>query len=66
MVNSRMRFKVLMNHNDRSVAAMAGPNQVTENTVRVVCDGLETWRFGVCSLKCQNGQQRSHPQNAIY
>ena len=54
MVNSSLRFKVLMNHNDRSVAAMAGPKDVTENAVRVVWDRLETWRFGVCSLKCQN------------
>ena len=55
MVNSRLRFKVLTDHNDRSVAAMTGRKDVTVNTVRFVCDRLETWRFGVYSLKCQNG-----------
>ena len=65
MVNSRLRFKVLVNHNDRSVAAMAGPRDVTENTVRVVCDWLETWRIGVCSLTCPNETAESTSQNAI-
>ena len=65
MVNSRLRFKVLMNHNDRSVAAMAGPKDVTVNTVRVVCDRLKTWRLGVCSLKCQNGTANIISQNDI-
>ena len=65
MVNSRLRVKVLMNRNDRSVAAMAGPKDVTENTVRVVRDRLETWRFGVCSLKCQSGTAEITLQNAV-
>ena len=66
MANSRLRFKVLMNQEDRSVAAMAGPKDVTEHTVRVVCDKLETWRFGVCSLKCQNETAEITSQNDIF
>ena len=65
MVNSRLRVKMLMNRIDRSVAAMAGPKDVTENTVKVVCDKLDTSRFGVYSLKCQNGTPGVTSQNAI-
>ena len=42
MVNSRLRFKALMNHDDGSVVAMSRPRDVTENTVRVVCDRWKT------------------------
>ena len=55
---------MLMNHNDTSVAAMAGPKDVAEKMVRVVCDRVGTWRFGVCSLKCQNGTAEITSQNA--
>ena len=55
---------MLMNHNDTSVAAMAGPKGVAEKMVRVVCDRVGTWRFGVCSLKCQNGTAEITSQNA--
>ena len=65
MVNSRLRFKVLMNQNDGSVAAMEGPKDVTENMVRVVCGWLETWRFGECTLKCQNGTAEITSKNAV-
>ena len=51
--------KVLMNQNDTSVAAMAGPKDVTENTVRVVGD-LEC---AVSSVKM--GQQRSHRRTIL-
>ena len=53
MVHKRVRFTVLMSHSDASVAAMAGPNDVGEKTVRVVCDRLKTWTFGVCTRRCQ-------------
>ena len=52
--------KVLVNHKHESVAAMTGPNEVAEYMVRIVCDWLDEWRYGVCSLKCQMSQQRSH------
>ena len=57
MANKRLRFKVLVNHNNGSVAAMARPTDVTEHMVRVVCDRSEIWGFEVFSLKCQNETQ---------
>ena len=45
--------KVLVDHINGAVA-MTGPNDTTVCTVRVVCDRLDEWRSGVCSLKCQN------------
>ena len=36
MANKKLRFKVLVNKNNGSVAAMAGPKDVTEYMVRVV------------------------------
>ena len=63
--NKRLRFKVLVKHSNRSVAALAGPTDVTEFMVRVVCDRLDTWRFGVCSLKCQNETAEITLQNAV-
>ena len=36
------------------VAAVTEPKEVTLYTVRVGCERLEMWRFGVRSLKCQN------------
>ena len=65
MVHSRLRFKELMNHDDGSVAAMSGPRDVTENTVRVVFERLETWRFGECGLTCQNEAAEITPQSVI-
>ena len=47
--------KVLVNHAQGSVAAVTGPNEVTECMVRVGCERFEMLRFGVCSVKCQNG-----------
>ena len=57
--------KVLVNHNHASVAAMRGPQDVTEYMVRVGCDRLETWRFGVRSLKCQNETAEITLQNTV-
>ena len=37
-----------------NIAAMRGPKDVVEYMVRVSCDRLDEWRFGVCSLKWQN------------
>ena len=37
-----------------NIAAMTGPKDVVEYMVRVSCDRLDEWRFGVCSLKWQN------------
>ena len=65
MVNNWLRFKVLMDHNGRSVAAMPRPKNVTGNTVRVVCDWLETSKFRMCSLKCQNGTAEITSHNAV-
>ena len=36
------------------MAAVTQPKDVTEYKVRVSCDRLDVWRFGVCSLKGQN------------
>ena len=33
------------------IAAMTGPNEVTECRVRVGCDRLDEWRFGTCSFQ---------------
>ena len=45
--------KVLVNHNKGAVA-VTRPKEVTEYIVRVGCEKFEMWRFGVCSLNCQN------------
>ena len=45
--------KVLVNHHKGSVA-VTGPKEVTVHTVRVGCERFEMWKFGVCSLRCQN------------
>ena len=47
----RKKFKVLVSHRSGAVAALEGPKDVTEYTVRVRCDRLDEWRSGVCSLK---------------
>ena len=49
MTNKTLKVEVLVNHNKGSVAAVSGPKDVTEHMVRVVCDRLETRKFGVCS-----------------
>ena len=65
MANKRLRFNVLVNHNSGSVATLKGPKDVTEYMVRFVCDRLETWRFGVRSLKCQNETAEITLQSAV-
>ena len=52
MFNKKLKY-VLVSHRSVEVATVEGSKDVTENTVRVVCDRWETWRIGVCSLKCQ-------------
>ena len=47
MVYRKVTLTGCMSHNDGLVAALAGPSDVTENMVRVVCDMLETWGLGV-------------------
>ena len=37
------------------MTAVTEPKDVTEYMVRVSCDRLDVWRFGVCSLNGQNG-----------
>ena len=54
MFNKKLKFKVLVSHRSGAVAAWEGPKDITEDTVRVVCDRLDEWRSGVCSLKGQN------------
>ena len=54
MFNKTLKFKILVSHRSGAVAALKGPKDVTEYTVRVGCERFEMWRFGVCSLKCQN------------
>ena len=65
MANKKLRFKVLVNHNSGSVATLKRPKDVTEYMVRFVCGRLETWRFGVRSLKCQNETAQITLQNAV-
>ena len=65
IANKRLRFKVLVNRNSGSVATLKGPRDVTEYMVRFVCDRLETWRFGVRSLKWQNGTAEITLQSAV-
>ena len=43
-----------MSHRSGAVAALEGPKDVTEYSVRVGCDRLDEWRSVVCSLKGQN------------
>ena len=43
-----------------TVAALEGPKDVTENTVRVGCGRLDEWGSGVCVSRVQKRQQRSH------
>ena len=45
------------------IAAMTGPNEVTEYRVRVGDDRLDEWRFGACILKCQNETTERALQN---
>ena len=47
MANKKLKFKVLVNHNNGSVAAMEGPKDVTEYMVRFVCDVLRETRPGI-------------------
>ena len=65
MANKRLRVKVLVNHNSGSVATLKGPKDVTEYMIRFVCDRLETWRFGVRGLKCQNETAEITLKNAV-
>ena len=44
---------------------MTGPNEVTEYKFRVGGDRLDAWRFGECSLKCQNGTTERKLQNTV-
>ena len=37
-----------------NIAAVTEPKDVIEHMVRVSCDRLDEWRFGVRSLECQN------------
>ena len=65
MANERFKYKVLVNHNSGSVVTLKRPKDVTEYMVRLVCDRLETWRFGVRSPKCQNETAEITLQNAV-
>ena len=56
--------KVLVNHNN-GAAAVTGPKEVTERTVRVCRDMLDVWRFSVCSIECQNEPGESTLQNTV-
>ena len=47
------------------IAAMTGPNEVTEYRVRFGCDRLDEWRFDACSLKCQNETTELALQNTF-
>ena len=51
MFYKKLKFKVSVSHRSEAAAALEGPKDVTEYTVRVGCDRLDEWRPGVCSLK---------------
>ena len=54
MFNKKLKFEVSVSHRSGAVAALEGPKDVTEYSVRVGCDRLDEWRSVVCSLKGQN------------
>ena len=56
--------KVQVNHNKGAVA-VTGPKEVTMYAVRVGCERLDEWRFGVCSIKCQNEREETILLNTV-
>ena len=52
--------KVLVNHDHGSVAAMTRPDEVTVYTVRVGCERVEIWRFGVLESQVSQRDSRNH------
>ena len=50
---------------ETNIAARTGPKDVIEYMVRVSCDRLDEWRFGMFSLKCQNETAKITLQNTI-
>ena len=51
IVTLQQRSVCSVSHRSGAAAALEGPQDVTEYTVRVGCDRLDEWRPGVCSLK---------------
>ena len=65
VVQQEVEVQSLVSHRSGAVAALEDPKDVTEYVVRVGCDRLDEWRFGVCSLKCQNETAEITLQNTV-